>query len=157
MNAEGLGRESLSKRFSESSIDLSLVDYGDEYFAKFRHAKFQDTSIPVITVSEENADGDITNEKNPQTRLSGHLRLSTVVEEHEPRSRSPSFSRSFSGENKRALQKQDRMEIGEDTEFIDSALTSVSVGNVEDENQVKHSTPVIENNIDCKEIKNYWP
>ena len=148
MNAEGLGRESLSKRFSESSIDLSQVDYGDDIFAKFRRAKFQDTSIPVITVSEENSDDDVINEKNSQTRLSGHLRLSTVLEEYEPRSRASSISRSFSGEKKKSLQKQDRVDIGEDNEFIGSALNSTSVDKGKNENQNEHSAPVIESKRD---------
>ena len=104
---------------------MSLVDYSDSIVAKLRRAKFRQSSIPSITICDENENDESASDKTSQARLSGHLRLSTVVEEYEPSSRKSSFSRSFSGDKKTPLQKQVRVDEERGSKSMDSVLDFV--------------------------------
>jgi len=141
---EDLRQEKLSNRFSESSIDLSLVDYGADALAKLRRTKFS-CPIPSITVSEDIADEDVASEANTHSRNSGYLRLSTVLEENEPGSRRSSLSRSFSGEKKKPFRKQDRVEVEESGEVMSFVANSLNAGEIFIENKDENSISIIEN------------
>ena len=117
----------LLTRFSQSSIDLSLVDNEDGIQARIRRAKYRQSSIPSITVDIE--DDEISgSDKNSQSRTTGFLRLSTVMEENEPSSRKSSLSRSFSNEKRMQLQKQERVDV---TELENSVFGSFDKENVD--------------------------
>lgn len=102
-----------------------MVECNASVFAKMRRAKYKDSIIPSITVCDENEDDEVASEKNSHARLSGHLRLSTVEEEREPNSRTSSLSRSFSGDKRKVLQKQERMDTEEGGELKDSVFDSM--------------------------------
>ena len=104
-----------------------MVDNEDGIQARIRRAKYRQSSIPSITVDIE--DDEISgSDKNSQSRTTGFLRLSTVMEENEPSSRKSSLSRSFSNEKRTQLQKQERVDV---TELENSVFGSIDKENVD--------------------------